>query len=106
MSEDGGTGAGGGTGGIGVAPAGGGGGGVGAVCASNEPANSNDPAAMKGSNGLRDFMIDTPCQNEGSNVVSACHPPRACGPDFVATLHGGCSGDFRTCRFAMLIKPS
>jgi len=64
---------------------GGGAGGVGGFCASSEPVNSNDPAAMKGSNGLRDFMIDTPCQNEGSNVVDMTST-QACAPHFVATL--------------------
>jgi hypothetical protein len=64
---------------------GGGAGGIGAFCASSEPANSNDPAAMKGSNGLRDFMIDTPCQNEGFNVLDLCHHPGD-APGFMATL--------------------
>jgi hypothetical protein len=69
VSGDGGIGAGGGTGGMLAGGGGGGAGGIGGFCASSEPVSSNDPTAMKGSNGLRDFMIDTPCQNEGSNVV-------------------------------------
>jgi hypothetical protein len=61
---------------------GGGAGGMGGFCASSEPANNNDPAAMKGSNGLRDFMIDTPCQNEGPTLSTyVIHPG-------VARFHG------------------
>jgi hypothetical protein len=86
MSDDGGTGAGGGTGGMLAGGGGGGAGGGGGFCASSEPVNSNDPAATKDSHGLRDFMIDTPCQNECSNVVDTCHPPTACAPGFMATL--------------------
>jgi hypothetical protein len=88
IPDDGGIGAGGGTGGMLAGGGGGGAGGVGGFCASSEPVSSNDPTAMKGSNGLRGFMIDTPCQNEGSNDMDRCHPTAACAPGFMATLSG------------------
>jgi len=67
----------GGAGGIGVAGGGGGdisvgfdggAGGVGWFCASNAPETSNEPAARAVSNGLRDFIVDTPCQNAGART--------------------------------------
>jgi hypothetical protein len=61
----------GGDGGIGVVGEGGvvsvgfagGAGGTGWFCASRAPETSSEPAARADSNGLRDFIIDTPCQN-------------------------------------------
>jgi hypothetical protein len=40
-------------------------GGAGTSCASRAPQNSSDPAARADSNGLRDFIGGTPCQNAG-----------------------------------------
>lgn len=87
------TGVSGGAGGIGAELAGGGGGGGGTSWAIRLPANNSVPAARAVNSGLRDFIIDTPCQNV-REVVRVSAPSGVGFPLPVAQLGKHASRDF------------
>lgn len=74
-------------GGAGVPGSDGGGGGVGGVgtsCAIRTPEASKEPATRADSHGLRNFIVDTPCQNAGRGLRTIDGP---------ATLSGTLAND-------------
>ncbi|MBP1472742.1 hypothetical protein J7I44_00385 [Frateuria sp. MAH-13] len=54
-------------------------GGVGTSCAISAPDASRDPATRADSHGLRNFIIDTPCQNAGARAWNNRWGRRASG---------------------------
>lgn len=60
-----------------------GGGGGGTSCAIRVPANRKAPTARVDNSGLRDFMVETPCQN---TCVKLCGCPQSIGRDLHCRL--------------------